>query len=157
MWRPPRSTAPSVTAWSSRPSYSPIHPAVCLHVRVSLASTGAPALAFHLPSICSTAQKHTYSLHDNLEVDIGLCLIHLVVPSPDLRSRPLPRPTNATHLATCSLYVHQTLEEYPLQTVSRTSSTTRFTDRAVAPSGYFTFDYHPQYINSCRDNEPLGS
>jgi len=158
--------APSITG-SSRPSYSPVHPAICLYVRVGLVSTDVPTLAFYLPSskpckasLCSTAQKHTHPLHDDMADDIGLCLIRLVVPSPETCCRPLPHPTNTTHLATRSLYIHQTLAEYPRQTVSRTSSTTRLSHHAVAPSGYFTFDCRPQYSKSRRDiqdNEPLGS
>ena len=41
-----------------------------------------------------------------------------------------PHRTNATHLATCSLYVHQTLAECPSQTVSLSRSTARFIDLA---------------------------
>src|SRR5258706_16155345 len=45
-----------------------------------------------------------------------------------------PHRTNATHLATRSLYVHQTLAECPSQTVSHTSSTTRFTGLPSRPT-----------------------
>ena len=51
-----------------------------------------------------------------------------------------PHPTNATHLATRSLYVHQTLAECPSQTVSLSRSTTRFTDLTEASSGSITAD-----------------